>query len=55
MQVEAILQESVVERALQFAGDNPWMYAVVIFGTFIVVGIGAYLCCGPRSVSTISW
>ncbi|KAM3967988.1 calnexin 99A [Aphomia sociella] len=43
--------DSVVERALKFAGDNPWVYAVVIIGSFIVVGFFAYLCCGPKSDS----
>lgn len=43
--------DSVVERALKFAGDNPWVYAVVIIGSFLVVGLFAYLCCGGKSDS----
>ncbi|XP_034825198.1 calnexin-like [Maniola hyperantus] len=41
--------ESFVERALKFAGENPWVYAVVIIGSFILVGLVAYMCCGPRT------
>ncbi|XP_053599766.1 calnexin isoform X2 [Plodia interpunctella] len=38
--------DSVLERALKFAGENPWVYAVVIVGSFIMVGLIAYMCCG---------
>lgn len=38
--------DSVFDRAMKFAGDNPWIYAVVIVGTFIVVGLIAYACFG---------
>ncbi|XP_038213148.1 calnexin isoform X2 [Zerene cesonia] len=41
--------ESVVERALKFAGENPWVYAALIVGSFLVVGVTAYMCCGPRT------
>ncbi|GBP07454.1 hypothetical protein EVAR_4813_1 [Eumeta japonica] len=41
-----------MERALKYAGDNPWVYAVVIVGTFVLVGLVAYCCCGPRSTDT---
>ncbi|XP_028173718.1 calnexin [Ostrinia furnacalis] len=43
--------DSLVERALQLAGANPWLYAVAILGSFAIVGVVAYLCCGPRSDS----
>ncbi|KAJ8727194.1 hypothetical protein PYW08_015591 [Mythimna loreyi] len=38
--------DSVFDRAMKFAGDNPWIYAVVIVGTFVVVGLIAYACFG---------
>ncbi|XP_050679896.1 calnexin [Leptidea sinapis] len=41
--------ESLVERGLKFAGENPWVYAVVIIVSFIMVGVIAYMCCGPRT------
>ncbi|XP_059059470.1 calnexin [Achroia grisella] len=41
--------DSVVERTLRYAANNPWIYAVVIVGTFLVVGLFAYLCCGSKS------
>ncbi|CAK1544759.1 unnamed protein product [Leptosia nina] len=41
--------ESLVERGLKFAGENPWVYAVVIIGSFIIVGFVAYMCCGPKT------
>ncbi|CAH0759455.1 unnamed protein product [Diatraea saccharalis] len=41
--------DSVVERALKYAGENPWVYAVVILGAFLFVGFIAYLCCASKS------
>ncbi|KAL0884259.1 hypothetical protein ABMA27_016249 [Loxostege sticticalis] len=41
--------ESFVERALAFAGAHPWVWAVLILGSFVLVGLVAYLCCGPRA------
>ncbi|XP_037297107.1 calnexin isoform X2 [Manduca sexta] len=41
--------DSFLERGLKFAGENPWVYAIVIIGSFVFVGIVAYMCCGPRS------
>ncbi|CAH0663424.1 unnamed protein product [Chilo suppressalis] len=41
--------DSVVERALKYAGDNPWVYAVVILVAFLFVGFVAYLCCASKS------
>lgn len=41
--------DSVVERGLKFAGDNPWVYAVLVIGAFLVVGLVTYACCGPKS------
>nr|XP_049696830.1 calnexin [Helicoverpa armigera]XP_049696831.1 calnexin [Helicoverpa armigera] len=41
--------DSVVDRALKYAGDNPWVYAVVIVGSFLLVGLIAYACFGSKS------
>ncbi|CAH0721410.1 unnamed protein product, partial [Brenthis ino] len=41
--------ESAVERLLKFAGANPWVYAVVIVVSFVLVGLVAYMCCGPKT------
>ncbi|KAJ0179605.1 hypothetical protein K1T71_005317 [Dendrolimus kikuchii] len=43
--------DSVLERGLKYASENPWVYAVVIIGSFLVVGVGTYLCCGPKGDS----
>ncbi|CAB3235664.1 unnamed protein product [Arctia plantaginis] len=45
--------DSVLERGLKYAGENPWIYAVVIIGTFIIVGLVAYACFGPKSDSDV--
>lgn len=41
--------ESLVERALKYAGAHPWVYGVVIVGAFLLVGMTAYCCCMPTS------
>ncbi|XP_041973340.1 calnexin-like [Aricia agestis] len=40
--------ESVVERALKWAGANPWVWAALIVVSFVIVGSVAYCCCGPK-------
>lgn len=41
--------DSFLDRGLKYAGDNPWVYAVVILGAFLVIGFVTYLLCGPKS------
>lgn len=41
--------ESAVDRLLKYAGSNPWVYAVVIVVSFLVVGLIAYMCCGSKA------
>ncbi|XP_050362590.1 calnexin-like isoform X1 [Nymphalis io] len=41
--------ESLVERVLKYSGENPWVYGVVIVGSFILVGFVAYMCCMPKT------
>lgn len=43
--------DSVFDRAMRFAGDNPWVYALLIVVTFLVVGLVAYACFGSKSDS----
>ncbi|XP_026326418.1 calnexin [Hyposmocoma kahamanoa] len=43
--------DSFVDRAVKFAGDNPWIYAVVILIGFAFIGLIVYICCGPKSDS----
>ncbi|CAH0628631.1 unnamed protein product [Chrysodeixis includens] len=43
--------DSVFDRAIKFAGDNPWVYAVVIVVCFVIVGLITYVCCGSKSES----
>ncbi|XP_046978489.1 calnexin-like isoform X1 [Vanessa cardui] len=41
--------ESLVERVLKYSGENPWVYGVVIVGSFVIVGFVAYMCCMPKT------
>uniref|UniRef100_A0A2A4K368 Calnexin n=1 Tax=Heliothis virescens TaxID=7102 RepID=A0A2A4K368_HELVI len=41
--------DSVVDRAMKYAADNPWVYALVILGSFLLVGLITYVCFGSKS------